>query len=91
MALWGIESARPTRWLRENKAVLPSLITLVGLSIFWTVGAVGGVHFLADADSPVMILTGLYMMLAAVAVSVIIATLALTDFSRRLRWHRDSR
>ena len=70
---------------------MPSLIALVGLAVFWAVGAVGGIGFLADASSPMAMLTGLYMMLAAVAVSVIIATLALTDLSRRVLRQRGRR
>ncbi|MHA7190758.1 hypothetical protein ACX80N_10750 [Arthrobacter sp. MDT2-16] len=83
MALMGLESARPTQWLKDNGGALPSIAALVGVALFWVVGAVGGIGFLRDASSPMAMLAGLYVMLAAVAVSIIIAILALTDLTRR--------
>lgn len=84
MALMGIKRAQPAHWLKDNRAALPSIIALLGVAVFWVVGAVGGIGFLREASSPMAMLAGLYVMLAAVAVSIIIATLALTDVTRRL-------
>ncbi|MEG9247821.1 hypothetical protein V6S67_06975 [Arthrobacter sp. Soc17.1.1.1] len=91
MALMGFESARPTQWLKNNRGALPSIVALAGVALFWVVGAVGGIGFLHDASSPMAMLTGLYVMLAAVAVSIIIATLALTDLTRRYSRPRSGR
>ncbi len=79
----GFGSARPTQWFKHNQGAVPSLVALLGVALFWVVGAVGGIGFLRDASSPMTMLTGLYVMLAAVAVSIIISTLALTDLTRR--------
>ena len=83
MALMGIEKVRPTHWLRDNRGALPSITAIIAVAMFWVVGAIGGMSFLADAKSPMAMLTGLYIGLAAVAVSIIIATLALNDLARR--------
>ncbi|MHA7284540.1 hypothetical protein [Arthrobacter sp. TMS2-4] len=91
MALMGINRARPSHWLRDNRDALPSLIAVSAVALFWVVGAVGGIRFLADASSPMAMLTGLYVGLAAVAVSIIIATLALNDLARRYARTRDRR
>lgn len=71
------------QWIKDNRAALPSMAALLGVAVFWTVGAVGGIDFLAEASSPMAMLTGLYVMLVAVAVSIIIATLALNDLVSR--------
>ncbi len=91
MALLGIEQARPTQWLKDNRAALPSMIALLGVAAFWIVGPVGGLGFLSDASSPMAMLTGLYVGLAAVAVSIIIATLALNDLVNRYSRRRTRR
>lgn len=91
MALMGIEKVRPTHWVKENRGALPSIIAVLAVVVFWVVGAIGGIGFLAVASSPVAMLTGLYIGLAAVAVSVIIATLALNDLARRYSWPRTRR
>jgi hypothetical protein len=83
MALLGIEPARPTHWLKDNKAALPSVLALAAVALFWVVGAVGGIGYLSEASSPMAMLTGLYVGLAAVAVSIIVATLALNDLVSR--------
>lgn len=83
MVFMGIETHRRMQWLRNNKAALPSMIALLGVAAFWLVGVVGGIGYLADARSSMAMLTGLYVMLAAVAVSVIIAILALNDLLKR--------
>lgn len=71
------------QWLKDNRAALPSVVAVLAVAAFWVIGAVGGIGFLADASSPMTMLTGLYVGLAAVAVSIIIATLALNDLARR--------
>lgn len=83
MAFRGIETHHRMQWLRNNKAALPSMIALLGVAVFWVVGLVGGIGYLADASSPMAMLTGLYLMLAAVAVSIIIAILAFNDLVSR--------
>lgn len=83
MAFMGIETQHGMQWLRDNKAALPSMIALLGGAIFWLVGVIGGIGYLTDASSPMAMLTGLYVMLAAVAVSIIIATLAVNDLASR--------
>ena len=91
MALMGIEKARPTYWLKDNRGALPSIIAVIAGAMFWAVGAIGGIEILADASSPMAMLTGLYIGLAAVAVSIIIATLALNDLARRYARTRNLR
>ena len=91
MALMGIEKVRPTQWLRENWAALPSLLALLMVAAFWFVGAIGGISYLSGASSPMAMLTGLYVGLAAVAVSIIIVTLAVSDLTRRYARPRSRR
>lgn len=79
----GIQAGRSTRWLKDNRSALPSMAALLAVVAFWIAGAVGGVGSLAEASSPLMMLTGLYVGLAAVAVSIIVATLALNDLVSR--------
>jgi hypothetical protein len=83
MALMGIEAGRKVQWLRDNKSALPSMAVLLAVTVFWVVGAVGGIDFLTEASSPMSMLVGLYVMLAGVAVSIIVATLALNDLVSR--------
>ncbi|WDF35106.1 hypothetical protein PTW37_16520 (plasmid) [Arthrobacter agilis] len=83
MAIMGVHKARAVLWVRDHRGALSSTIAVLAVAAFWVVGAINGVEFLAEADSPMVMLTGLYIGLAAVAVSVIIATLALTDLARR--------
>ena len=72
------------QWLKDNKAALPSMIALLGVATLWIVGVVGGVGYLADSSSPMAMLTGLYVMLAAaIAVSIISATPALNNLISR--------
>ena len=62
---------------------LPSIAALLAVAVLWAVGVVNGIGFLVDASSPMMMLIGLYVMLAGVAVSIIVATLALNDLLSR--------
>lgn len=83
MALIGAHKARTTHWLRDHRGDLPSITALLAVTVLWVVGAINGIGFLAEASSPMMMLTGLYIGLAVVAVSIIIATLAINDLIRR--------
>lgn len=83
MALMGAQEARTTHWLREHRGDLPSISALLATAALWVVGAINGIGFLAEASSPLMMLTGLYVGLATVAISIIIATLAINDLIRR--------
>ncbi|WP_146067360.1 hypothetical protein [Arthrobacter sp. SX1312] len=91
MALMGTQKARPAHWLRHNRGALPSIIAVVAVAMFWVAGAIGGIGILTDARSPMAMLTGPYIGLAAVAVSIIIATLALNDIARRYARTRNRR
>lgn len=83
MALRGNGAGRKVRWFRDNKGALPSIAALLAVAVLWVVGAVRGIGFLVDASSPMVMLIGLYIMLAGVAVSIIVATLALNDLLTR--------
>lgn len=91
MALMGIDKAQPAHWLKDNQGALPSIIAVIAVTLFWVVGAIGGIRFLADASSPMAMLTGLYIGLAAVAVLIIITTLAVNDLTRRYARTRNRR
>lgn len=83
----GAQKARMTHWFNKHRRALPSISALLAVAAFWVIGAINGIGFLAEASSPMMMLTGLYVGLAVVAVSIIIATLAINDlvhhYSRR--------
>ncbi|MHA7181321.1 hypothetical protein ACX80J_14545 [Arthrobacter sp. MDB2-24] len=91
MALKGIEAGQIARRVRANKAALPSIAVLIAVAVVWVVGVVSGIGFLADASSPMVMLVGLYLMLAGVAVSIIVATLALKDVLTRYSRPRTGR
>lgn len=71
------------QWLRKNKTSIPAYMALLAVASFWVAGGVGALDLLGEARSPMAMLTGLYLMLALVAVSIIITVLALTDLTRR--------
>ena len=76
------------RRFRDNKGALPSIAALLAVAVLWVAGLVNGIGFLVDASSPMVMLTGLYVMLAGVAVSIIVTTLALNGLlSRHSRSH----
>ncbi len=79
------------QWLKENRASIPSAVALLVVVVFWIVAAAGGLGLLHDASSPMAMLTGLYLMLALVAVSIIVAVLAATDLLRRAAERRGQR
>jgi hypothetical protein len=71
------------RRFRDSMGALPSIAALLAVAVLWVVGVVNGIGFLVDAGSPMVMLTGLYVMLAGVAVSIIVTTLALNDLLSR--------
>ncbi|MHA7155580.1 hypothetical protein [Arthrobacter sp. TMN-50] len=72
------------RWLRANRDWLPAVLVLAGVAAFWSVGLLGGLAMLREAQSPMATLMGLYIMLAMVAISVAVAVLAASDLARRI-------
>jgi hypothetical protein len=75
------------RWIARHRETIPSLGALTGVAMFWSVGLVGGISYLHGASSPMAMLGGLYIMLAAVALSIVVTTAALSrlahHFSRQ--------
>lgn len=71
------------QWIKTNKAAMPAYVALLAVAVFWVAGGVGALDLLHDASSPMAMLTGLYLMLALVAVSIIITVLAAMDLTRR--------
>jgi uncharacterized membrane protein len=86
---------RVAHWLSDHRGVVPSLVALSAVAVFWTVGLIGGIGYLHNASSPMMMLGGLYVMLVAVALSIIITTAALSHlahhFSRQPTNHSVAR
>lgn len=62
--------------MRAHRAAVPALVVLLVIVVVWIVGAFGGLRYLQDASSPMAILGGLYVMLAGIGVSVVIAVVA---------------
>jgi hypothetical protein len=91
MALMGRQTEPFTRSVRDNKASLPSIIALLAVAVLWAAGAISGISYLAEESSPLAMLTGLYVGLAAVAVSIIITTLALNNLAGRYSHQRTKR
>ncbi|WP_155852786.1 hypothetical protein [Arthrobacter sp. H14] len=71
-----------------RRQYLPAAIVLVGVSMFWIVGILGGLRVLHSPEPALTVLIWLYVMLAAVALSIVAAALAIIDITRRLRRHR---
>lgn len=75
------------RWAREHHEAIVPLVALGLVAGFWAVGLVGGLNYLHSASSLITMIGGLYVMLAAVALSIIVTTAALSrlahHFSRR--------
>ncbi|GAA1113904.1 hypothetical protein [Arthrobacter flavus] len=67
---------RQTHWLAVHRGVTPSLLALFFGATFWALGATGGISYLHDASFPTAVLGGLYVVLAAIALSIIITTAA---------------
>ncbi|WP_434995236.1 hypothetical protein [Arthrobacter sp. Ld5] len=87
----GTDKAQSNDWLKDNRGALPSIIAVIAVTVFWAVGGIGEIRYLADASSFMALLTGLYIVLAAMAVSIIITTLALTDLAGRYARPRNRR
>ncbi|WP_162149356.1 hypothetical protein [Arthrobacter sp. Br18] len=58
------------------------------MSVFWTVGLLGGLSVLDEAQSGVRMLMGLYLMLALVALSIILTVFAGNDIANRVHLRR---
>ncbi|TKV28706.1 hypothetical protein FDK12_08655 [Arthrobacter sp. NamB2] len=56
---------------------------LAGVGIFWAVGLLGGLRILHLATSPMAILVLLYVMLAVVALSLVVAAAAVAQLGRQ--------
>ncbi|MDQ0733560.1 hypothetical protein [Arthrobacter agilis] len=61
---------------------------LIGVGIFWAVGLFGGLRILHSASSPMTTLVVLYVMLAAVALSLVIAAAAVAELGRQAAQRR---
>lgn len=78
------------QWLRANQDWLPAVLVLAGVAAFWSIGLVGGLAMLREAQSPMATLVGLYFMLALIAISITVAVLAASDLARRIAARRAS-
>lgn len=67
---------------------VPAAAVLVGVGVFWLAGFLGGLAVLHSPAGMISVLMWLYIMLAAVALSVVAAALAIFDISRRLKRRR---
>ncbi|MUK02513.1 hypothetical protein GM708_11620 [Vibrio cholerae] len=56
---------------------------LAGVGIFWAAGLFGGLRILHSASSPMTTLVLLYVMLAVVALSLVIAAAAIAELGRQ--------
>lgn len=56
---------------------------LAGVGVFWAVGLLGGLRILHGASSPMTTLVLLYVMLAVVALSLVIAAAAVAELGRQ--------
>lgn len=70
------EASGVSGWLGLHRDAVPALVVLLVIVVVWTIGAFGGLRYLQDASSPMAILGGLYLMLAGLGVSVVIAVVA---------------
>jgi uncharacterized membrane protein len=80
--LWA-EVEKNMKWLREHRSSIPAAVALGAVLLFWLIGALGGLGLLHEAQSPMAMLAGLYLMLVLLAVSIVIAALSVLDLSRR--------
>ncbi|WP_051298354.1 hypothetical protein [Arthrobacter castelli] len=68
---------------------VPAAAVLVGVCVFWLAGLLGGLAVLhSPGASMISVLVWLYIMLAAVALSVVAAALSIFDITRRLKRRR---
>jgi len=56
--------------------------SLAGVGVFWAVGLFGGLRILHSASSPMTMLVLLYVMLAVVAFSFVVAAAAMAELGR---------
>lgn len=56
---------------------------LAGVGVFWAVGLFGGLRILHSASSPMTTLVVLYVMLAVVALSLVVAAAAVAHLGRQ--------
>ncbi|BBE21673.1 hypothetical protein MN0502_05560 [Arthrobacter sp. MN05-02] len=56
---------------------------LAGVGVFWAVGLLGGLRILHTASSPMTTLVLLYVMLAVVALSLVVAAAAFAELGRQ--------
>jgi uncharacterized membrane protein len=81
-------TGRPGKWLDEHLGIFPSLVALLAVAVFWVVGLIDGIRYLDNSSSPIAMLGGFYVMLAAVALSLIITTAALSQLARHFSRQR---
>jgi hypothetical protein len=74
------------RWWDAHRAAVPSLIALLIIVVLWVYAAIGGMRYLHEASSMMMMLGGLYVMLAGVALSIIVGTLAVNRLIAHFGW-----
>jgi hypothetical protein len=70
--------------LRRWQDLAPPLAVLGGVAVFWAAGLSGLLRVLRDPGSPVSTLVWLYLMLAAVALTVVCAGAAVINLRRRM-------
>ncbi len=61
---------------------------LLGVGAFWAVGLFGGLRILHTASSPMTTLVLLYVMLAVVALSLVVAAAAVAELGRQAAQRR---
>ena len=61
---------------------------LIGVGIFWAVGLFGGLRILHTASSPMTTLVLLYVMLAVVALTLVVAAAAVAELGRHAAQRR---
>lgn len=71
------------RWMRWE--YVPALTVIFLVAVFWTAGALGWLSVLTVSGSPLAVLVWMYVMLAAVAASIILGGAAIFDLVRRTR------
>lgn len=69
---------------RRQPAVIAAAAALLACVLFWVVGLSGGLAFLHRATDPMAALLGLYGMLGAVAVSIVVAGGAASYIARTM-------
>ncbi|OUM45611.1 hypothetical protein [Arthrobacter sedimenti] len=83
MDQWQGLLAQCARGMGFNRGRKRAAYALAGVGIFWAVGLLGGLRILHTAASPMTILVLLYVMLAIVALSLVIAAAAVAELGRQ--------